>query len=303
MLARFIPLFWLGLIKCSSIDSIASIIVSEFISNLNSEDLGEPFPVLKSIPKVISIQNDSKENCSSPISVLPSQMLNLIFEYLGHRDSFLFIEVSKAFNFAGKTVIRNRLLHFSPRFLFNLDWLNHLVYSELANYFTYDPQINRANKHDQYEMACITGRKDKSEIRALRIRYLIQAFIHESLYGSDCPISQNEYQWKLFLLLKLSDKSINLCTSLSHYIQINKDIIDSEYNNPIDRAKLYAYLDLFVDLMVSGPLTYERFCVFEYQKSFLELKPVHLQVSFEKEVQLLIQLIFLLIYLLFLENL
>ena len=288
MLVILFSVLCVGLILCAQTGSISDILSTNIIRNLNAHDLGVSLTGTNAISVVPGSTPENKDLCS--IAVLLNETLSYIFEYISYREFVNFMCVSKSFDYAAKHFMRIRLLNFSPRFLFPNDQLNFLVASELRYYFRFDMKGTDADACDQYEMACIDGRKEESEISSLRIRYLIQTFIHETLYGTDSPIPQNVSQWKMLLFDKLKNKQRNFSASLNRLIEINRNSIDYEFNDPEDRVKLNAYLDLIIEFILWKPLTLESFKEFVGQKHLLGLDARHLSVSFEKEFYTFIQM-------------
>ena len=75
-----------------------------------------------------------------------------------------------------------------------------------------------------------------------------------NLYGSDSPIPTNEFQWKILIYLKKHDKSkcsANMTSLFERISQINREIIDAEFNDSVDRDKLNRYFDKFNEIMKS----------------------------------------------------
>ena len=125
-----------------------------------------------------------------------------------------------------------------------MDWTNcsHLS----SRYFNSQTKITDEDACDQYELACFDriSRNEKSS----KLGYVCQSYIHEYLYGSDSPIPTTRSQWKMMIFLKLNDSSRTYCRSLERIIQVNREIIDEEFDDSTDKMKLNLYLDLFIDL-------------------------------------------------------
>lgn len=275
-------ILFLSLLSCSKID-IGKTISSEFMKSLNSRQLCESFTPNC---KFFQVQNNNEPNDStlSSIAMLPTQILAFIFTFIDYKSSKSFLEVSKTFNLVAKQCIHDRLTFFSQYFYFNDERLNHLLFCELGCYFRFDTKFSDSDVYDQYESACL---EDRSCLTKVHIKYLIKLFIHESLYGSDSPVPINETQWKVFLLLKVSIDFEKYPNSLERLVAINRQIINSEFNNQTDISSIENYLDLIINFITTSNMTPEKFEVFEREIDLLNLKPIYFNVSFHKEFELL----------------
>lgn len=287
MLTFILPLMLLNLVLCANPRSLAELITNKFINNLNLRDLGLNFPVYEE-PSELPEQKLVDESKLS-IYTLPDENLSQIFEYMCYEDCDKFLELSKACNFIAKKWILNRLTRFSPHFLFTNGRINQLVAFELSRYFRTKTRISDVDACDQYELACFNG---ITEYRGI-IGYLVQSFIHESLYGSDSPIPTEFSQWTMMLFMKIVNnktRKYDMCLTL--FIQNNRKQIDENFDDPSDRLKLNTYLDLFVEFITSPSLTEEKLLEFEERKRLIELEPRHLQMKFAKQVQFIIKMLF-----------
>lgn len=279
------------LILCAHIESVVSHISSNLIKNLNAKDLGEKFTETNQIfAKLISVNSSQYKKLVS-ITMIPYEILCKIFEYLDHDDIKTCTETSKAFQDIGNCVTRRRLNHLSYYFVFQNDWLNRVFLHELGHYFHPESKITDKDIYDQFEVACINENAKNSVTTAKRIKYLFQAFIHEFLYGSESLIPQNVSEWKMYILIKLTENKYELSMSLGRLIEINTQIIEDEFHDPDDQLILSKYLELFLDF-ITAPLTIENYRAFEVRKHRLNLDARLLQVSFENEFQLLLQIFF-----------
>ena len=272
--------FWPLLISsCAPSNSLIETAVTEFINRLNARDLGDD--------NVNTLVVENEQDVS--IAILPNDILTNILGFLDNiNDITVFSQLSKACNYVTKEWIRRRLRSFSPHFEFDNDGLNKLLSFELSRYFNSQTKITDEDACDQYELACFDriSRNEKSS----KLGYVCQSYIHEYLYGSDSPIPTTRSQWKMMIFLKLNDSSRTYCRSLERIIQVNREIIDEEFDDSTDKMKLNLYLDLFIDL-ITTPST-EKLTEFETQKQLLGLEPRHLQVSFAKELELVIKVLF-----------
>ena len=297
MLALFLPLLLLWkLVLCASPRSLTEIVISELINMLNARDLGIELPAYENednAPKVSYLE--IQETDKFFLDAIPEDVLFKIFEFMDFKDFKYFLELSKLCNVKAKQWIRTRLTSFCPHFLSRDYRVNQLLAFEIPRYFDDCAKIDDADVCDQYEQACIENINKHRVTPRTKLSYIIQSFIHEYLYGSDSPIPVTESQWKMILFLKLNDPnnaSRNYSMSVDRIIQINRSIIDKEFDDPMDRMKLNDYLNLFVKCITSYPLTIENFQEFMREKQLLGLDARHLKVSFEKEIDLLLKILF-----------
>ena len=272
--ALLLPLLLWNLVSCAYPRSITEIITSAFINNLNARDLGQDFPVYEE-PSERPEQKLLDESRLSLYS-LPGETLSQVFEYMSHEDCDKFIELSKTCNFDANQWIRSRLTHFSPHFLFRSKRLNQLLAFELSRYFNIQTRISDADACDQYEMACLDGLNEYRGVPG----YLVQSFIHESLYGSDSPIPTRLSHWKMMLYMKIAnDKTRNYKKSLQRVIQIERKMINEEYDDPSYRMKLNNFLDLFVEFITSPSVNEDKLKEFLKRKGLIDLETKYLEAD------------------------
>ena len=296
MLALLLPLLLWKLVLCASPRFLTEIVTAELIGMLNARDLGIEMPAYTNDDndeKVFELKIDEKDKFF--LDGIPEDAISQIFEYMDYEDCNRFLELSKLCYFKAKQWICLRLTRFSPRFLSRDYRVNQLIAFEMSRCFKECTKIHDSSACDQYELACIEKINEHIVIPREKLSYLIQSFIHEYFYGSDSPIPVTESQWKMMLFLKMNDpnnESRNYSMSIDRIIQINRSIIDNEFDDPMDKMKLNDYLNLFVKCITSYPLTVEKFQEFMKKKQLLELDARHLEVSFEKEIDLLLKILF-----------
>ena len=96
---------------------------------------------------------------------------------------------------------------------------------------------------------CIEKINEHIVIPREKFSYLIQSFIHE--YFMDqihlflLPNHNGKwcYSWRWMIR---NNESRNYSMSIDRIIQINRSIIDNEFDDPMDKMKLNDYLNLFV---------------------------------------------------------
>ena len=135
---------------------------------------------------------------------LPSETLSKVFEYMSHEDCDKFIELSKH----ATSMPNNGFVldwHVSAHIFIQSKRLNQLFAFELSRYFNSQTRISDADACDQYELACLDGLNEYRGIPA----YLVQSFIHESLWiGFSNPhqivTMEMMLYWRL-LMIKLAN--------------------------------------------------------------------------------------------------
>ena len=290
VLSFLLILSCLNIISSAPLISPIQEITTAFIKNLNARDLGyyRGFENAK-------LEHSIEEKDRNSFADFPHEILSHIFEFMSYNDSKKFRELSKACDISMKQWVSQRLLRFSQHFFFEDDRINQLLAFEFSYFFKPLTKIHDADACDQYELACVERRHELSDVSSPKLRYLIQSFIHESFYGSDSPIPTSEFQWKILIYLKNHDKANEARKydkSFERISQINREIIDAEFNDFVDREKLNRYFDKFDEIMKSKCSYLDKYFSYSCYKERAGLEPRLLRVSFEKEIDIVISVLF-----------
>lgn len=262
---------------------------SALLRNLNDYEKGlENSNKLKKLKLVFfescTFQKGTKKRLFSINDILPDKAFVIIFEYLDYFDGKSFMETCKDFYYAAKLYILKYLHDFSEHFIFEEDWLNHAMICHLSSIFPSGTKSNDPNIYDiyaSYQLKRFSSYDNEyTEVLPLYISYKLQSFLHEFLYGSQDLMPENEHQWNISFLNKISNN--NYENTIKLYVNIAGEIASNVFESEEAKEKATMFLNLFIDLY-KGPLTNEKFLKCSNSIFNLNLGPKYLLIPFVED--------------------